>query len=445
MNRFRHFLRRTTDAFWFIPAVLVVVSVALAASLIWVEKNLPQPEWLDFIYAGGESGARSLLGAVASASIGVAGTVFSITIAALSSVVSSMGPRLLHGFLADRGIQTTLGIYVATFAFSLYSLRAVSGGGMADDEVFVPHYNVSVVMLYAAACVIFLVYYIAHMARSISMTRVVNLLADDLTTAIDAGTELAEDQAGFSRAPEGYFLAATPIAAQASGYIQYVDYGWLAKAADKQESAVELLIRPGDHVLKGSPIARVVGDMDADKINAALIIGKERSDEQDLEFNVRQLLEVGVRALSPGTNDPFTAMDVIDRFAQGLAQLHNRALPQGVMAVDDVLRVQYTVTTFEGLMDVMFHQLRQNAAGTTAVYIRMLEAFAQVATVVDIPERVNYIQHHGDLVLADAQRLVDAEADLADIQARYEQLREVTTNSTLDHAAQKQHTRRTNS
>ncbi|PRQ11299.1 DUF2254 domain-containing protein [Corynebacterium sp. 13CS0277] len=415
MQKFRHGAKQVTDAFWFVPAALVACSVALAVALIWAERSAGEPEWLRFVYGGGESGARSLLGAVASASIGVAGTVFSITIAALSSVVSTMGPRLLHGFLADRGIQATLGIFVATFAFCLVSLRAISGD-------FVPHYNVTVAMLYAAACVGFLVYCIGHMARSISMTRVVNLLARDLDRAIDAATE----EAAGEKAPAGYFLGAREVRAPRGGYVQSIDYQALGRAAAAAGAAVELLVHPGDHVLTGSIIARVKGEGE-EFVHRAMIVGSSRDDTQDLEFSVRQLLEVGVRALSPGTNDPFTAMDVIDRFAEALARLGARPLPVGVVVVDGVLRVQYTVTTFEGLVDVMFHQLRQNAAGTTAVYLRLLEAFASVAAVVDIPARRDYLAAHGRLVWEDARREVANAADLADIEGRYENLLRCST------------------
>ena len=333
-----------------------------------------------------------------------------------------MGPRLLHGFLNDRGIQFTLGIYVAAFAFSLFSLRAVSDGSGGAGVEFVPHYNVTVAMLYAAACVALLVYYIAHMARSISMTRVVNLLAADLESALEAGTKAAEEERNLNGVPAGYFLRGREVYAPTGGYLQQVDYEALGAAAATEESAVELLVRPGDHLVRGTVIGRVVGEMPDSAIHNRLIIGNFREETQDLEFSVRQLLEVGVRALSPGTNDPFTALDVIDRFAETLAELKDRQLPRGILSVDGVLRVQYAVTTFEGLVDVMFHQLRQNAHGTTVVYMRLLEAFTAVVEVMQRPERRAYFAHHGELVWLDAREQVTSAADVADIRGRYRAL-----------------------
>ncbi|AZA10734.1 DUF2254 domain-containing protein [Corynebacterium gerontici] len=417
MNSLRYKIASYFQTFWFIPAVMVVFSIVLAQFLIWLELRFGVPSQLSFIYQGGESGARSLLSSITTASIGVAGTMFSITIAALSSVVSTMGPRLLHSFLQDRGIKITLGIFVATFAFALFSLRSISAG-QEGEEVFVPHYNVTMVMIYSTAYIAAVVYYIGHMAGSISMTRVVNLLADDLSNALHKGTKQAEDERDLTPPTEGYFLSGDEITADRGGYVQYVDYQGLAQAAEKHEAAIELLVRPGTHVTECDLLARCVPERF--DINEYLVIGNVRSDKQDMEFSVRQLLEVAVRALSPGTNDPFTAMDIIDRFAEVLSQLRDRALPEGVIQRDDAIRVIYDVTTYEGLLDEMFLQIRQNANGTVAVYIRMMEAFSKVVCSTKRPERREALKHHADLVMSDARDLVSTPQDLQTLERRYE-------------------------
>ena len=152
-------LQEWTGQFWFLPAVMTALALLLAWAGIQLEEQYGIPDGLTWVYSGGESGARSLLSAVASSAIGVAGTVFSITIAALSYAAGSMGPRLLDNFTRDRGNQVVLGTFIATFAFTLFSLRSVQGG---EDSPFVPHYNVTVAMGLALACVAALVYFLAH-------------------------------------------------------------------------------------------------------------------------------------------------------------------------------------------------------------------------------------------------------------------------------------------
>ena len=141
-----------TDKFWIIPGVMVCVGILGAIALIavdrsgWLPESLLQGNWL---YNGGGTGARTLLGAVVSSTIGVAGTVFSITIAALSLAAGQMGPRLLRNFTQDRGNQFTLGAFLGTFSYALMVLRSVR---TEEEGVFVPHLSLSVSILLAFFC-----------------------------------------------------------------------------------------------------------------------------------------------------------------------------------------------------------------------------------------------------------------------------------------------------
>lgn len=196
--------------------------------------------------------------------------------------------------------------------------------------------------------------------------------------------------------------------------MQLIDHKAIVKAA---EGPVDILVRAGDQVITGMPIARV--DAAGDPVNSNIIIGAERDDVQDLEFSIRQLLEVAVRALSPGTNDPFTAMDVIDRFAEVLARLRDRKLPDGLVYEGSDLVMRYSVSTFEGIVDAMFAQIRQNAAGTVAVYAHLLEAYARLCGVISDPARVAHLKYHAALVHSDAQRLVESVADRKALEDAY--------------------------
>ena len=122
-----------------------------------------------------------MLGAVASSTIGVAGTVFSITIAALSLAAGQMGPRLLRNFTRDRGNQVTLGAFLGTFSYALMVLRSVRTPGEGD---FVPHLSLSVGILLAFVCVATLVYFVGHMAGRINVDTVIELVSEDVRSAI---------------------------------------------------------------------------------------------------------------------------------------------------------------------------------------------------------------------------------------------------------------------
>lgn len=236
MNRLRLRLSQFTRNFWFIPAIMTVAALIAAMFGIEVERRYGVSEALDFVYSGGETGARSVLAAIASSSIGVAGTIFSITIAALSYAAGSMGPRLLDNFTRDRGNQITLGTFIATFAFSLFTLRAVTGG---DESPFVPHYNVTLALGLAIGCIAALVYYLAHVTGSINMTRVVSLLRDDLRVALERATmQLDPDRPSRTQAlPELAWASGEVLRATGGGYLQLVDIAALTRRAQTATSS----------------------------------------------------------------------------------------------------------------------------------------------------------------------------------------------------------------
>lgn len=121
------------EKFWLIPAVAVAIAAIGAELLIAVGSNFDVSDTP--FYDGSADSAQGILSAVATSSLSLAGTVFFITLTALSGVVTVMGPRLLHEFLKDRSIQSTLAIYLATFIFALLSLRAVRTGGGGVEEL----------------------------------------------------------------------------------------------------------------------------------------------------------------------------------------------------------------------------------------------------------------------------------------------------------------------
>ena len=424
MKRLLLRLRELTRQFWFIPAVMTLLALLLAQVGINVEEQYGVSAKLIFVYGGGETGARGLLGAIASSSIGVAGTVFAITIAALSYAAGSMGPRLLDNFTRDRGNQVTLGIFIATFAFTLYTLRIVQGG----NPPFVPHYNTTFSLLLAMACIGALVYYLAHVTRNINMTQVVNLLRNDMREALLNATQQKDgDQSGqYPAPPEAFWDGGESLRSPRGGYLQLLDSELLLTKAIKADTALRLFVRPGDYVFPHSIIAVGVPCLPAD-IMDALTLGDNRTTGQDMEYSVRQLAEVAARALSPGVNDPVTAIDVIDRFGDALCSLQDRRWPDGIFYRDNVLRLIVPVTDFAGLVAGMFNMIRQYGKGSPGVMIRLLEVLRTVMSCLqeDDSERRELLGFHADLVREDALANIDNSGDRADIEECYRKLREL--------------------
>ena len=415
--RFRRLADGLGETFWLLPGLMVVGGVLAAVGLVHLDRSgAVPPALLDsaWLYNGGGTGARTLLGAVASSTIGVAGTVFSITIAALSLAAGQMGPRLLRNFTKDRGNQFTLGAFLGTFSYALMVLRSVR---THSEGEFVPHVSLSVGILLAFLCVATLVYFVGHMAGRINVDNVIELVSGDVQAAI---RRLTVDVAQPARPPQAFWRNAEILRDPRRGYLQQLDEGGLAAWADENETAIRLLVRPGDYVFPGAPIALITSPVEGagEAIRDATALGPQRISSADLEFAVRQLVEVAVRALSPGINDPHTAMSVLDRLGAALCDMVTVHLPSGLHLRDGRPTLAVPTVDYDGLVDAMFHMVRQNAAGSAAVLIRLLEVLTAVASCERNAQRLATLERHADLVLDDAQRDVSNPADLADIRGR---------------------------
>lgn len=406
------------DLFWLRPALIVLGCLGLAQLGVWLETahiasydaSSPNQNWG---YSGGAEGARALLSAVASSTIGVAGTTFSITIAALTLASGQMGPRLLRNFTRDARNQVVLGIFLGTFAYALMVLRTVR---TVQESPFVPHLAITGAIALALLSLATLVWFVHHIAVSINVETVVDAVHRDLCAAVEARTCETAGMTLPARLPTG-----GGVRIEGSGYLQAVDEDGLADWAHAHGATVVLRVRPGDYVPRGFPVAFLSAGIEDVEValNRALTFGRRPAALQDLEYSIRQLVEIAVRALSPGINDPFTAGSVVDHLGDALCRVAWRHLPSGTVVRDGRVVLVVPVTDYDGLCDAMFHMIRQNAAGSVHVLARMLDVLTRVAEVERLTDRTAELARHADLVLAAARRDVADPHDLADLEARY--------------------------
>ena len=414
--RVRAWVEDLGDQFWVRPALVVLLCIGLALLTTWFDhlsaaaSDATSSAWG---YSGGGEGARSLLGAVSSSSIGVAGTIFSITIAALSLASGQMGPRLLRNFVRDARNQVALGIFLGTFAYALMVLRTVR---TIDEGTFVPHVGVTGAMVLALVCVGTLVWFVHHIATSINVETVVDAVHRDLVSAIDGKT-----QETASLLPPEVPLEGLPVAGTGSGYLQAVDGAMLADWALHNGVVIRMLVRPGTFVPTGAPVVVVSAAVDGlgQLLDKALTFGRRQAAVQDLEYSIRQLNEIAVRALSPGINDPFTAGSVLDHFGDALCRIAPRHLPRGVIESEGQIVLTLDVVDYDGLCDGMFHTIRQNGSGSAYVLIRLLEVLARVAEVERFADRRATLHRHADLAFAVARDGLGDPAGMADCEKRY--------------------------
>jgi uncharacterized membrane protein len=339
------FWTRLRDKFWVVPLAFALAAALLGLGLTALDDWLDTSLELPLLFAGGPEGARVLLSAIITSMISFTGLVFSITVVVLQLTSSQFSPRVLRTFLRDWVNQVALGVFVATFVYSLVVLRAVRG--TAETDTFVPQISVTVAFGFVLASVGVFLIYIDHIAQSIRAASIVTQIAED-TRAIIERTPPSGTEAQPRVAPPA--TTGHPVASGAPGVVQRVDDQALLELAEEHGATIRLLRAVGEYVPEGAALLEVHGaDLpDEESLRARVHLGKERVLDDDPGFGLRQLVDIAERALSPGINDPTTAVQVIDQLHDLLRRLATRPLPERqTFGSDGRLAVHVPQATFE--------------------------------------------------------------------------------------------------
>lgn len=429
LRRGRALLEQLRGTYWFLPSLLTAGAVVLALVLVAIDRRAgATPFWLRWTYGGGAEGARALLSAVAGSMITVVSVTFSVLVVALTVSSQHFGPRLLRSFMRDQPAQLVLGTFTGTFAYCIIVLRTVQGDGGDRFSVFVPHLAVTAAVVAALSAVGLLIYYVHHVAVSMQVTQITHRVAGELERSID---RLYPEAIGESPAPPSLPPPpppppgeATPIPSPASGYIQEFDSDRLLRAAVEHDTTVWLIARPGDFVIHGEPIGCLRTGRDPDAavgdVRAACVIGVERTSQQDPAFGIQQLVEVALRALSPGTNEPFTAVNAVDRIGQALYMLAGRPPASAVRADDSGgIRVVTAPCTFAQLAEEAFGPIADYGGGHPLV---LANVFATLERLLRHTRRVNdaaTLRRLADRLWVTADRSVEGEEQRRLLTRRY--------------------------
>jgi uncharacterized membrane protein len=424
--RFAEWSDRIRHSLWFIPAICTVVAAALALLLVWVSDLTDlQAVSLPLVFSAGVDGARAMLQAIAGSIITVAGVIFSITIVALQLTSTQFSPRVLRNFLSDRSNQLVLGVFMGTFTYTLLVLRSIR----AEDEsgaAFVPAFAITGALVLTLVSLGMLIYFIHHISVRIQVTSIVASVAEDTLGTIRRLSKRWEDDESRSWNPidEARVATAAPpsgavpaetasrdellLPSRESGYLQFVDVGALVGAAREAGGRLRLLVGPGAWVQDGVPVAafRPYGDgeLDLERLSRSVAdglgVGHERSMAEDVAFGIQQLVDVGIKALSPSVNDPTTAINCIDRLVQVLVAAGTE--PDGPRAfadADGARRLEIPFPTFEDLVDLSFDQVRHHGAAMPSIVIHLARALTMLRALP--PERHPVLARH-------ARQLADA-------------------------------------
>lgn len=417
------------SSFWFIPSFAVIGAIICAVVLVlidvrygeyiksaWPQLLLPEPD-----------GARQILSTIASSMITVAGVVFSVTIVALSLAANQYSPRILRNFMRDRINQVVLAVFTASFVYSLLVLQAIS----SEPQPFVPFFAVWAGILFAILSIGFLILFIHRTAMSIQVSEIMSRIARESVEALAALHHMAD--VGGSVVGDAEKLHNQnwhPVASIQSGYVQDIDTEKLFRLACERQVIIRVDNPVGEFVVEGRSLVSVDAPMDADfakRVRQLFGISSYRTIEQDPAFGIRQIVDIALRALSPGINDATTAINSIDYLHVILHHVVSMKVHGAVHMDGQAPRLQLRQLGPEHLLDIALNEIRQNAREHVSVLLRLLRLLRQLLQDTSSASVRKRLLHHAHLIIEECKRSVPEPADRAEVESAYKKILEVAS------------------
>ncbi len=398
LMRARERLARISESFesrlWPIPVAAVVVAVIAGILLPRIDLQVDGslPDSIDsLIFNGGADTARAVLSSIAGSLITATSLTFSLTVVALQLASSQASPRVMRLFARDGHVHRTLAVFLGTFAYSITALRSVRS---ADQQVveFVPRITVTVGFLLTLVSVVVLVFFLAHLATQLRVETIMREIHTDTEQTIRLVSDSNASLTAFA-SPVVRPESTTHVLSPSSGFLTSRDRGTLLAFATSRSIVVEELARIGDNVVTGTPLARwwvstgESGDNDGavdaaeveDVVQRSLRISYERTAAQDVDYGVQQLVDIALRALSPGINDPTTASNVLGHLGAILTRtIGMPQLPKGIADAAGQLRIVTDPRSETELLRLALSQIRHYGATDPQLVKRFLQVLSDL-------------------------------------------------------------------
>jgi uncharacterized membrane protein len=391
---------------WFVPVACVLAGVGLSFATLWVDDAfdhglIPQA------FTGGPDAALVILSAVATSMVSLAALVLTITMVVVQLAMGQFSPRIVQRILRDRPSQFAIGIFVATFAHAMLAMRDVRVGGGSGGGT-VPGLAVAVAFLLVLISIAVLVLYVHHIGRSLRVSALIELVGDDTRKQLDAFYPQPVDPDPSPGETPGVVLA--PM----SGVVCHVDCDRLVALARDAGCSLELVPALGEFTASGSPLLLVRdGDVSrlAENVTDHVVLGLERTLEQDVAYGLRMLVDIAERSLSDSPFlDPTTAVQAIDRLHDCLRQLARRPFPNGLHRDDEgVLRLTVPVMSWEAYVHLAFDEIRRAGASSPQVARRLraslddLRARAPAERIAVLDEQIALLEEEVRRVVPEAE------------------------------------------
>lgn len=380
-------MKRIRSTLMYIPTVYGLIAVVLAFISIYIDRLITadhsSKRYLPDLFFSDLDLAKTILSAIASSLLTMTTITFSTILVVLTTFLSQFSPRTLRNFITDKITQRVLGFFVGGFIYSIVLLLSLKDRG--TDQVFIfPSFSV----LISIACVLVFVFFIHHVTSWIQVSSLIHNITIHTISKIDE--ELMDKEKVKEDAPwedwesdDLHQLTPQPFCLQKTGYIQEIDTDGILDQATKFNCIVRLEKKLGDYVDQDTPVLsiwKLDKSVEPKSFEKFFSVTIQMAPIEDIEFGIVKIVEIALRALSPGINDPNTAINSIDNLGKILTKLGKKHLPRPyINDKDRNLRVIKHQLSFSDYLYRSFYQIRQSGFHDISVLSTGIEALTLIA------------------------------------------------------------------
>ncbi len=392
-NLFYKIYRNVTTSIAFVPTIIATMLFLLALLTLFLDQFTPDSlltyhmQIKNILYP---DSARALLGAIAGGTISLMVFSFSMVMVVLNQTASNYSPRVLPSLIGNKFHQLIMGVYLGTISFTFMVLSSIQSKVYA---FIVPSLSILVNALLSLLCLALFLAFIRSISESIQIGRIINSLYKDTRDALEEVKE--EDSFEQEKLPDmsSWHLIRSNI----SGYFDSIVERQMLKTAKDLDITLQLMIPFGSFVNRKDPffmVSRRLSDEEEEDVFRSVVMLHQEIIVKNYVYGFKQLTEIAVKAMSPGINDPGTAIQAIDKLTDLMTiRLELKEIP--VLLDDDSrLRVICKPIVFSELFYFCFSSISNYTTTNTPVMLKLL----QMISVVHVHDE----QNHAKKVLATA-------------------------------------------
>lgn len=369
--------------FWFVPALYGAISILLAIVSMQVDQYLnrnalPLPTFLTVDLAL----SKTLLSTMSTSLLTMTTISFSTIMVVLTTYLSQFSPKTLQNFLTDMYTQRILGVFIGGFLYALVLLLL-----LGDSHASALFLSPTIAVLYTIICVGFFVFFVHHVGRWIQVSNLIHHITMNTIKAIhDHYDDESEDETDEPwkdwESEELTLMSPTYLHTQKSGYLLLIELDRLIEQAEKDDLIVKVEVGMGDFLEQGAIYLSMWGksSVDYSLYEQCFHVGEERVTIQDIDFGLTKLVEISLRALSPGINDPNTAISGIRALARILSVLAKKNLHRSFYNDrHQSLRVIVRQRHFKDYLYRCYYQIRYYGTNDVSVLAAMIDSLQVIA------------------------------------------------------------------